>query len=372
MPDNGHTEEKIPCSESIKNVTALVIKLFFIMALGSLLSIAHASDENTVSQIQLLLSLKGYDISYRNSNGIDGKIGSKTLEAISAYKETLPINKRNTTDLIDLKKILEDDVRSGNARPTLDKGNIEQSFKELKDELDKTKTDLNNLISKQSKQEKDYSKDMGLVNTGATFVLTVLGLLVALTSIGGIAAYKLIENKLQHNMDSRNIEILTEIYSSLSKAFYSYYREFFKNPENAAFKSGIELALRFNNNAKSHAEHLPSEKRQSYLINIKSHEAYHLGARKTDKDIEKALEIINDLKVYSAKLTKDGETDKWAEYMDTVAWVYIRSGDDKKIKEGKEIIKKILNDDHVRQEIKEEMRDNYKRIDRAANTWIDS
>lgn len=248
----------------------------------------------------------------------------------------------------------------------------EEKLAALTRELNKTKTDLDNLISKQSEREKDYSKDMGLVNLGATFILTVLGLLLTLTGIAGVFVYNGMKNKLQRDMDSRNIEILTEIYSSLSKAFYLYYREFFKIPENPAFKSGIELALRFNNYATSYAKHLPSEMRQSHLINIKSHKAYHLGARRTDKDIEKALEIINDLKVYSAKLTKDGETDKWAKYMDTVAWVYMRSGDDKKIKEGKEIIKKILNDDCVHQEIKDEIRDNYKRIDSAANTWIDS
>ncbi|GKS70586.1 hypothetical protein W03_25900 [Nitrosomonas sp. PY1] len=316
MSDNNDTEKKqIPCSENIRNVTALVIKLFFIMALGSLLSTAHASDENTVSQIQLLLSLKGYDLSYRDSNGIDGKIGSKTLEAISAYKETLPINKRNTTDLIDLKKILEDDVRSGNTQPTLDKGNIEQSFKELKDELDKTKTDLNNLISKQSKQEKDYSKDMGLVNTGAIFVLTVLSIVLVLMGIAGIFVYKSTKKQLQHDMKPFSMDITTRIYTYLSEAFYLYYREFLNKPNNPAFNSGIALALRFNDGALLYANLLeteqPSEKNRAHLINAKTHRAYHLATRKFPEDIEEALSMINDIEEYSVGLLKKGDIENW-------------------------------------------------------------
>ena len=348
------------------------------MALGSLLSTAHASDENTVSQIQLLLSLKGYDLSYRDSNGIDGKIGSKTLEAISAYKETLPINKRNTTDLIDLKKILEDDVRSGNTQPTLDKGNIEQSFKELKDELDKTKTDLNNLISKQSKQEKDYSKDMGLVNTGAIFVLTVLSIVLVLMGIAGIFVYKSTKKQLQHDMKPFNMDITTRIYTYLSEAFYLYYREFLNKPNNPAFNSGIALALRFNDGALLYANLLeteqPSEKNRAHLINAKTHRAYHLATRKFPEDIEEALSMINDIEEYSVGLLKKGDIENWAKYTDTVAWVYIRSGNSTKIIEGQKIVNNLLCNRHIHQKIKDEIYENHCRAEGkgegTAPPWI--
>lgn len=118
--DQGANTEKsheFPAQQTRKKIRPYVKKLSLIVALGLLTLTAYAFDVNTVREIQLLLSLKGYDLSYRDSKGIDGKLGSKTLKAISEYKRTLPTEKGNNADLGDLKKILEDDIRSGIKHP---------------------------------------------------------------------------------------------------------------------------------------------------------------------------------------------------------------------------------------------------------------
>lgn len=105
------------------NKITLGLLIIIIAASGLLTLTAYASDTNTIRAVQLMLSLKGYDLGYGDSKGIDGKLGSRTLRAISDYKKTLPIDKSNTTDLIDLKKILEDDIKSGIKQPTKNEEN---------------------------------------------------------------------------------------------------------------------------------------------------------------------------------------------------------------------------------------------------------
>lgn len=355
------------------NKITLGLLIVVSIATGLFTITAYAfADINTVREIQLMLYLKKYDL---GQAGVDGKLGSKTQKAISDYMAKSPsLYAGHEDDLDYLRKTLKDDFRSGDAQPNPDKGNIEQDLNTLKNDLNKTKTALNTFIennkNKQAEQAKNYTKDMGLVNTGSTFVMSILGVVLALMGIAGIAVYKLIKFKIEEEQkrlyNDRAIRIKASVYMALSKAFYLYYRSYFSQPNHetyVSYKTGVDLSLHFCDRTFDIAKNLTDKDEEKRLIRIlNSNKSYHLATRQKQGDIDMALRNVDMIIGYAKELLESGDITGWADIQETLAWIYIRSGQPAKVTLGKSIISDLLNNDYLDQKFKDEISQNYANV----------
>lgn len=219
---------------------------------------------------------------------------------------------------------------------------------------------------------------MGLVNLGTNLILAILSILIALTGLFGAAAYKIMKTSLQRDLEHEkkciSVDVMTRVYSFLSEAFYLFYRESLDDQNSQQFISGVGLALSFTDRALLYANILQQEKpspiSKALLINARSHKAYHLATRKSQEDIEKALNMIKEIEEYSEGLLKDEKIEFWANFTDTVAWIYIRSGDPSNEAKGRNIVNNLLHNRDLHQNIKENIYNNYIKADKNASAWI--
>ncbi|MCK5354238.1 MAG: peptidoglycan-binding protein [Methyloprofundus sp.] len=109
---------------------------------GELYAAKSNTSTNTIRNVQLLLSLKGYDLGYGDSKGIDGKLGSITKDAIKDYQK-----KNNLTPNGAVDKFLNDrlykDIKSKSLLPSnTQKTDRDTAINPPSKELNKIKDDL--------------------------------------------------------------------------------------------------------------------------------------------------------------------------------------------------------------------------------------
>jgi hypothetical protein len=350
---------------------------------------------NTVHAVQLMLYLKGYDLGYGDSKGIDGEIGSRTLRAISEYKQTLPIDKRSTTDLIDLKKILEDDIKLGKAQSDPDTGNINQDLNTLKNELKNTKNDLNREIQPLSRELKTLKDGMSdrfisyFVSQSSLLASFLALLIIVVTFSATFWIKKLIEKIEKDNYDHRqkmlddaekkhqemlalsDAEIGYKVYVNLSHACYLEYRNYMNDKNNVQLKNKVNQAIWFIERAINNVNKLKDgDGKEKKVLFVAAHKAYHLASKKLNgypidaHEHEESLKIASELSQSNSKFFKEG-SENWIDNEDTIAWILI--GFDKK-EEGELIIQKIMKSTHLLPSKFEELKENYNSIGYSDST----
>lgn len=253
----------------------------------------------------------------------------------------------------------------------------EQLLKKI-DALQKTVNKIQ--ISKTEERSeiiKTVTDNFSLIDHGSILAIEILAIVLALMGLSGYAVYKLIEYKLlikhRRMLDDWSNDTFIRVFRNFSHAFYSYYRSFFSNPNYAThpgFKSSVDLALWYAEKMVETANKLDTTRKdkEKIIMGARAHMAYHYAARRSEGDIQTALSIINMLEKHT-DLTNFEKMDDWADFKETIAWVKIRSSDPEMIKEGHTIIKQILENKEVLTEIRDEIRENYKLLEKDSD-WL--
>lgn len=192
----------------------------------------------------------------------------------------------------------------------------------------------------------------------------ILGIVLALMGLGGYAVYRLVKFNLEKSLADGAIKIRVTVYINLSRAFYLYYRSFFYRSDYLiypAFQSGVALALVFCEHTLVVAREWGDEVAEKHdtLMAVKAHRAYHQASRQSADDIRAALGVVDQVTKYANQLLDQKELNRWAEVRETIAWIFIRSGDPQREVEGRIILNDLLRDERISQNIKEEIRQNY-------------
>lgn len=343
---------------------------------------AYASDANTVRAVQLMLSLKGYDLGYGDSKGIDGKLGQITREAIKDYQAKKQLTPTGHVDKWLYDSLYEDIKSKPTTPPPVAKVPPEpetddsKKINALSGELNTTKDDLKNTNAELKTLKDSISANFFSSYTGLVAILiTTIG--IALGLLGALLAWyvpKTIEdikgetrkihdekikqaNELHEQLREKSRSIIEyAIYLKLSRAFYLYYA-FFLSPPNDPdkvkheLKGGASLAIWFIDNAiESMRLHPEEELRDHYIEYAKTHRAYHFASKSiaeklSEQDKNDAILEAFRLKNLANNYFNKGKINEWIEFMDTVVWIFILLGNDDQRTEGRELLKKLASHD---------------------------
>jgi peptidoglycan hydrolase-like protein with peptidoglycan-binding domain len=189
------------------NKVTLGLLIVVIAASGLLTLTAYASDTNTIRAVQLMLSLKEYDLGYGDSKGIDGKLGQITRGAIKDYQAKKQLTPTGNVDKWLYDSLYEDIKSKPTTPPPVAKVPPEpetddsKKINALSGELNTTKDDLRDAkaILDTLRNDMDNNSIAGFRDQ-AVLLSTFLAILVAIITF--VASYWI--NKVLQNIKQEN------------------------------------------------------------------------------------------------------------------------------------------------------------------------
>lgn len=175
-------------------------KISIIIAFGLFTITSYASDAHIVREIQLMLSLKGYDLSYGDSKGIDGKLGSETRAAIIDYQKKKHLTPTGIADKWLYNSLFEDTKSKSLLPPEEVEKNKDKDHSDQKPEDSKKEKSPDPILTEvlasgigsghAMEMLKNHAEMLGIVYGASSALFAVILSIAAWFGIGRIADIK--------------------------------------------------------------------------------------------------------------------------------------------------------------------------------------